>query len=72
MLNRYFNRDIITVEDGIKNGGFGAMVMHYLNEAGYKHSLKIIAFEDKFISHASVSKQLKDNKICSEYIKTLL
>ena len=72
MLKRYFNRDIITVEDGIKNGGFGAMVMHYLNEAGYKNNLKIIAFEDKFISHASVSKQLKDNKICSEHIKTLL
>ena len=72
VLQKYFNRDIITVEDGIKQGGFGSMVMQYLIETGFKNDCKIIAIDDKFVSHASVNKQLKDNNLTVEYVKSLI
>ncbi len=60
MLKHIFDtyNNIITVEDGVKIGGFGWSIVNYANENNYKQSISILGIEDKFIEQGSVS-QLK-------------
>ena len=55
-------RRIVTVEDGIRTGGFGEAVENYLTEH-HPHtagSINILAIPDKFITHGSVAQLKKD------------
>lgn len=52
VLENYLH--IITLEDGCKNGGFGAAVLQYANSQGKKKLINIIGIEDKFIEHGKV------------------
>lgn len=47
-----FNR-IITVEDGVINGGFGSAVMEYLMENGYQGKFKRLGIPDRFIDQGT-------------------
>ena len=53
-------RRIVTVEDGVKTGGFGSAVEEYLAEAhpAQVANLRILGIPDRFVTHGSVS-QLK-------------
>ena len=53
-------RRIVTVEDGIKTGGFGEAVMEYLAEKHPSETAKvcILAIPDRFIPHGTIA-QLK-------------
>jgi 1-deoxy-D-xylulose-5-phosphate synthase len=44
---------IITVEDGTVAGGFGAAVLEFMAEHGYKNSLKILGIPDRVIEHGT-------------------
>lgn len=46
--------NIVTVEDGVKKGGFGSTVAHFLTENGYTNTLKIIGIPDTFPEHGTV------------------
>lgn len=63
MLKHIFStyNNIITVEDGVKIGGFGWSVENYARENNYKQNISVLGIEDKFIDQGSVS-QLK--KLC--------
>lgn len=50
---------IITVEEGILNGGFGSMAMQYLYQNGYTGKIKNIGIEDTFVEHGSI-KELRN------------
>lgn len=50
-------------EEGIKNGGVGQKLICKLFENGYKGDFTLNAIDDKFISCASVSSQLYNNKL---------
>lgn len=45
---------IVTVEEGMLNGGFGAMVMQYLYQKGYSGKIRNIGIKDQFVEHGSV------------------
>ncbi len=45
---------IITVEDGIINGGLGTAVMEWLNAHGYSNHVERVGVPDEFVTHGSV------------------
>lgn len=59
LLEKIFKKykTIITIEEGVKKGGFGSAVLEWANENGYKNPIKIIGLPDKFIAHATVEEQ---------------
>ncbi len=48
------NTLIITVEDGVKNGGLGSAVSEWLNDNGYNNRVIRIGVPDQFIAHGKV------------------
>lgn len=48
------NTPIITVEDGVKNGGLGSAVSEWLNDNGYNNRVIRIGVPDQFIAHGKV------------------
>lgn len=46
---------IVTIEDGVKEGGMGSVVEDYLNDHGYHpHSFVRLGMPDKFVEHGTV------------------
>ena len=62
-------KNIITLEEGMVNGGFGSAVLELLNRHDIKPSLKIIGIPDKFIEHGKPDIQKKLAGIDKESIK---
>ncbi len=48
---------IITIEDGTVQGGFGSAILEFMNEHGYKATVKIMGIPDRLVEHGT-SKQL--------------
>ena len=61
MLREVFSKfkKIITVEDGTVVGGFGSVVLEFMNEHGYKADVKIMGIPDRLVEHGT-PKQLYD------------
>ena len=53
-----FNR-IITVEDGVLNGGFGSAVLEYINDHNRDVKVERMGIPDKFVEHGSVKELRK-------------
>lgn len=45
---------IVTMEENVKSGGFGEQVMTYYGSRLHSPAVRIVAIEDKFVSHGSV------------------
>ena len=56
LLQNVFNKfsKIITVEDGVKKGGFGSAILEYAASLGYKGDIEILGVPDQFIEQGSV------------------
>ena len=52
-VGRKFKR-IITVENGVRNGGMGSAVMEWMSDHGYQPHIKRLGLPDKFVEHGSV------------------
>ncbi len=50
-------KPIVTVEDGIRNGGFGSAVMEWLADHGYTLPVKRLGIPQQFIPHGTVAAQ---------------
>ena len=48
-------KEIVTVEDGIRNGGFGSAVMEWLQDHGYQTRVKRIGLPDHFVEHGTIA-----------------
>jgi 1-deoxy-D-xylulose-5-phosphate synthase len=59
---------IVTVEEGILNGGFGSMVMQYLYQNGYRGKMENIGIKDIFVEHGSIDELHHMLKIDAEGI----
>lgn len=57
-IGREFSR-VITVEDGVVNGGVGAAVLAFMNRHGYPCRITMLGVEDRFVAHGTVA-QLKE------------
>ena len=53
-IGRKFKK-IITIEDGIKNGGMGSAVLEWMNEHGYTPIIRRLGLPDEFVEHGKVS-----------------
>lgn len=45
---------IVTVEDNIKHGGLGSLILEYVKSKGYKEDISILAYDDKFITQGNI------------------
>lgn len=51
MLDKFLDRNIVTIEDGMLRGGFGESVLSYLNEKSFKKRFSSIGYSDEFVRH---------------------
>lgn len=47
-------KKVITIEDGVRNGGFGSAVLEWFNDHGYAPSVQRMGLPDEFVAHGSV------------------
>ena len=48
-------KEIVTVEDGARNGGFGSAVMEWLQDHGYTTRVKRMGMPDHFVEHGTIA-----------------
>jgi 1-deoxy-D-xylulose-5-phosphate synthase len=55
MLTEIFNnfKFIVTIEDGVIQGGFGSAVLEFMAENNFSATVKLLGIPDKFIEHGS-------------------
>lgn len=59
---------IVTVEDGVKNGGFGSAVTEWCRDIGEKVAVKVVGAPDSWVGHGSVAELKHDCGYDSEGI----
>lgn len=64
IATKHFRR-IVTIEDGVKTGGFGEAVESYFSEHHPEqcNNIRVLAIPDEFISHGSISQLKRDCNI---------
>lgn len=62
------NYKMVTVEDNVKLGGLGSMVLDYANSIDKNVKILTLGYEDNFISHGNVEILYKINKLDAEGI----
>lgn len=45
--------NVVTIEDGVIQGGFGSAILEFMAENNYTANIKILGIPDKFIEHGS-------------------
>lgn len=60
---------IITIEDGVRNGGLGSAVMEWMGDNGFKPTIKRMGMPDEFIEQGTVQQLRTICKIDIESIK---
>ncbi len=55
--------EIVTIEDGVVNGGFGSAISEFANKHGYNHRIHILGIPDYFVEHGSIKQQHQSLKI---------
>ena len=66
------NYTIITIEDNQIIGGFGSLVLLYLNKINYNNKIHILGYDDKFIKQGKISELMDENNINYNYLKELI
>lgn len=71
MLSNIFDSydHIITIEDGIKAGGFGSAVLEYANSQAVSPKITIIAVDDHFPEQGNINQLRQEAHIDSESLK---
>jgi 1-deoxy-D-xylulose-5-phosphate synthase len=65
------NVPILTIEEGILQGGFGSSVLEFVHDNGFHHAVvDRMGIPDQFIEHGSVSKLLEEIGLTSSGIVT--
>lgn len=59
---------VVTVEDGVKTGGFGETVTEYISEQALDTHVKILGVPDRWIAHATPAQQYAECGIDAESI----
>ncbi len=52
-------KHIITVEDGIRKGGFGSAILEWMNDNGYVLSVTRLGIPDMFVEHGKINELRK-------------
>ncbi len=59
---------VVTMEEGIRSGGFGERVAAFLAQEGFDGRVLVSAIEDRFVPHGSVAEQKKMTGIDAESV----
>ena len=57
-VGRKFKR-IVTIEDGVRNGGFGSAVLEWMSDHGYSPQITRLGLPDAFVEHGTVAELRK-------------
>ncbi len=52
-IAKKFDR-IITIEDGVRKGGFGSAVLEWMSDHGYRPQITRMGIPDEFVEHGTV------------------
>ena len=68
-------RAVVTVEDGVRNGGLGSAVLEWLNDHGYAIRVERLGLPDQFVEHGTVAQLQElagiDQKAIREAVENL-
>ena len=70
-VGRKFRR-IVTIEDGVRNGGMGTAVMEWMNDHGYQPRFTRLGLPDTFVEHGKIAELRKIVGLDNESIKKAL
>ena len=70
-------KNVITIEEGVLDGGFGSGVASWLTDNNYKGNIKRIGISDRFVVHGNRELLLKEvgldidsvSKTIKEFVK---
>lgn len=62
---------VITVEEGVVNGGFGSSIAEFAAARNYRNVIKSIGIPDEFIEHGTVHEQLQYSGLDIESLKNV-
>ncbi len=62
-------KKVITIEDGVRNGGFGSAVLEWFNDHGYAPSVQRMGLPDEFVTHGSVDELMRIVGLDASHIK---
>jgi len=71
IIIRGFNK-VITIEEGVINGGFGDGVCSFLLENGYKGEMKRLGLPDSYVEHGGRAQILNDLSLDDSGIKNMV
>ena len=63
-------KNIITIEDGTREGGFGSAILEWLSDNGFTTKVTRMGLPDKFIEHGTVAELQKITGLDKDAIKT--
>jgi len=74
LLTRVFNnyKEIITIEDGVKKGGFGTAILEWANENSKNNKITILGMSDCFLDHGKPSQLHEEMGVSPNKIKEIL
>ena len=70
-IGRKFSR-VITIEDGVRNGGMGSAVLEWMNDHGFTPKTTRVGMPDRFIEHGTIEQQKQLCGYDKDSIKQLL
>ena len=74
-INDISGKRIVTIEDGVRNGGMGSAVLEWMSDHGYQPTITRMGLPDDFVEHGTVN-QLReivhlDNNSIKETLKAV-
>ncbi|NVJ87987.1 MAG: 1-deoxy-D-xylulose-5-phosphate synthase [Flavobacteriaceae bacterium] len=63
---------IITIEDGVINGGFGTAILEFVAKQNYSIPVKVLGIPDKFLGHGNTNLLFEDIELDSKSLVSLL
>ena len=65
-------KQIVTLEEGVKKGGFGSGILEFIGEHDYKNKVTVLGIQDHFVEHGTIDELQKMNGIDANSIKKKL
>ena len=70
-VGRKFKR-IVTIEDGVRNGGLGTAVLEWMNDHGFTPQVTRLGRPDAFVEHGTIEEQKRICGYDNDSIKQIL
>ena len=72
LIDSILNKNIITLEDGVINGGFGQMVASYILSKGYSKKIVNLGYGDNFITSLNADTTFIQNGLTIKNIEKII